>query len=691
MRNAIVVKLKQNSSGRFPGAFYNEQKVREGLAELVRARNVDPLLLGRLETLRQMDMESGKELEEYMQKRAKGFDNSKSQRLQFHITISVRGRELDKEGLADLADRFMEAFGYGGQPYLVYFHHDTDNNHVHILSSNLDRFGRFIKDYRDKERMRRTMDSVLGITAEKQRERMLAFSFQTEGQFLNIARSHGFEPKREDVNGKDVYTLFRAGMPQMSIPLEKILGMCHSKGDAEDRARREKRISEIRAYFHKYRMESLKQQKETSSGKAKTKKEVVENNRKDAITTLKHKDGTPLSEQEQYHLRWFKQEVKDRFGLDIHFQKDRNGVVRGYGLVDMAGKMAFDGSQVMKLTEIIDYSGRQVKEESSSEHRQLQQQSHAATAGPSLSVPSGQLSQTHTCEGSQANTCEDSQTNSKGNEPSESVRQAGAVNHEYVHDINLDMFNGLFSASVTSSADGDFVTVRWQDGSSDSRPISAKQASWYSHAGSDTERQDIATMLTVSAFPQEVFCLMRDHYIREYENGRDITPFIDGERCSVIKHKDGHFMVRVFLNRVQGSRMFDLSREEADSFHRAVESKPEMERQLTVRLAARHLLEEDGQEYRRSLGYDAVFNPSRRGMKDGIARTVASAVRKVASASPGTREHTRAITRQINIAVRSIRSVLSYRGGSMYANREDELKKGKGYEDEIEDEYRMTY
>lgn len=30
MQQAVVVKLKMNGEGRFPGAFYNEQKVRLG-------------------------------------------------------------------------------------------------------------------------------------------------------------------------------------------------------------------------------------------------------------------------------------------------------------------------------------------------------------------------------------------------------------------------------------------------------------------------------------------------------------------------------------------------------------------------------------------------------------------------------------------------------------------------------------
>ena len=644
MQQAVVVKLKMNGEGRFPGAFYNEQKVRLGLAELALARNVSPMLLDRLEVLRRMGVESGKALEEYMQERSEEFGNSKSLRWQLHLAVSVKGQELDKESLADLADRFMQAFGYGEQPYLVYFHHDTDNNHVHILTTNIDRFGRFINDSWDKKRMGRTMDQVLGITTEKQRERMFEFSFQTEGQFLNIARSCGFEPKREEEYGKVFYTFFRGGMPQMSLPVEQILSRCHAKDDAEDKLKCEKRIREIWAYMHKYRQESMKQQKAPSKGKAKTKKKVVENNQKDVFTTLTHKDGTPLSEQEQKQMRWFKSELKAKFRLDIHFQKDKNGVVRGYGLVDMAGKMAFDGSQVMKLQEIIDYKH----------------------------------SQTHICEDYQTNRCESSQANT-------AQQQAKPNRKEYEHDAALDVFNGIFSASVTRSADRDYVTIRWKNGSCDSKPISEKQASWYNHAGSDLERQDIATKLALSVFPREVYNHVRDYCIDEYEKGNDVSRFIDFGKCSVYKHKDGFYRARVFFRGETINDTYLINDEDAKAFM-AASKDPEQQQQLVCFFAMKYAKEEEARKIRQDLRYDDIFSYDSRQEKSGLAQEIAKGVRSVERTTPGTIDHANAVARQLCVAAYMLRSVFIARGGAGDENREDELRKTKGYEEEIAEE-----
>lgn len=692
MQKAVVVKLKTNGNCKFPAAYYNEAKVREGLAELMCARNVDPLLEQRLAMLRRMGLNSGKALDRYMQEKSEKFENSNSKRWQFHVALSVKGTELDKNELNDLADRFMQSFGYGNQPYLIYFHHDTDNNHVHILSTNINRFGCFINDSFDKDRMVHTMDRLLGITTEKQRERMFGFSFQTEGQFLNVARSCGFEPSREEKDGKVSYVFFRGGLPQMSIPLEQILSKCHSKADEEDKQKREKRIKEIRAYFHKYRQESLKQKKD---GHAKSKKEVRLDTHLDNVSKLTHKDGTPLTEQEQYQLRWFLSEIKAKFGLDVHFQKDKNKVIRGYGLVDQKGKMAFDGSQVMKLAEIIDYSGKTMNATRSQNTTPIPSQnanqspSRNTTVVSSQADPQEQHSQTHIYENSHSHTCEGSQTHSYESSQDNSRQQTGTYKKIYEHDTQLDVFDRIFSASVTSTADGDFVTIHWLNGSSSRKPLSEKQASWYRHASCEQERQDIAMKLALTAFPKEVYCEVRDYCISEYEKGRDVSGFIDFDRCSVYKHKDGHYRVRVFFNGETINNNYIISDADAAAILK-VNNNPKQWKRMVCFLAMKYAKLEDGRQLRQDLQYDDTFDYSSRMEKKGLAKMIAKEVRSVGTAPPGSVAQANAITQQMYIAANMLRSMLTAHGGSVGDNREYELNKGKGYEDEIAAESQLT-
>lgn len=66
--------------------------------------------------------------------------------------------------------------------------------------------------------------------------------------------------------------------------------------------------------------------------------------------------GKPLSDEDCRRIQALIDVLKTKFGIDISFQKDKNGRVRGYSLIDHTGKIAFDGSRVMKLSELIDFA-----------------------------------------------------------------------------------------------------------------------------------------------------------------------------------------------------------------------------------------------------------------------------------------------------------------------------------------------
>jgi len=104
---------------------------------------------------------------------------------QFHAVISSRGKIYNKHELTEAAILWLKEMGYGEQPYLVVFHKDTDNHHVHVVSSRIDRNGRQIN--RDYEQMRavRNIDKVLGYTDA------LQYNFSTKAQFYLILERLG--------------------------------------------------------------------------------------------------------------------------------------------------------------------------------------------------------------------------------------------------------------------------------------------------------------------------------------------------------------------------------------------------------------------------------------------------------------------------------------------------------------------
>ena len=282
----ITKKLRQAGSGRFPAAAYNEDKVLEGVADLLLARNVDERFLRQLEIMHDVGINAAGEVERYMKDHSQTYGNSKTQNKQFHVALSVKGHGMDKYELADFADKFMEKMGYGGQPYFVYFHHDTDNNHVHILSTRINSYGIAISDSFDKMRMQRVTDEILDITPEKERQK-LGIDIHWQKDKNGIIRGYGIidHKTKTAFDGSQVLRMGEWMEPQQKEDEEKA-----KKGQRADKR------EQTKARFQYAEREHLRQsQKFIGSSAQKTIGSSVQSTQKltnvDFITIAKHKNG----------------------------------------------------------------------------------------------------------------------------------------------------------------------------------------------------------------------------------------------------------------------------------------------------------------------------------------------------------------------------------------------------------------
>ena len=349
----IVKKLGMVSGGGFPGAGYNERKVAEGVARLMAMENVDAAIRHKVKLLHEAGFDCAGEIEKYLKERSRTYGNTKTTRFQFHIAASVKGQVMSADELTDFARQLMAEAGYGRQPYFVYYHHDTDNNHVHILSTRIQPNGFPIPDHHDYARLNAAANRILSSDINRDIQRMFSYDYLTEGQFANIIRSHGYKFERVE----DGYVLFRGGVKAATIPLSEIERHISQENDT-----RKERAKQLRAIIRKYKAEIAKgkvQNVENVKGHKGQKKKYVRRKINPDIRKIKGANGKTLSQEEQRHLSDLLDILKAKFGIDIHFQKDRNGEIRGYGIVDHSRKMAFDGSKVMKLSELIDFVQKQ--------------------------------------------------------------------------------------------------------------------------------------------------------------------------------------------------------------------------------------------------------------------------------------------------------------------------------------------
>ena len=79
----------------------------------------------------------------------------------FHCSLNPHPDEkLSDETLTQIAKEYMEALGYGNQPYIVFKHSDIAHEHIHIVSLRVDSRGQKINDKFEKRRSKQITDAL---------------------------------------------------------------------------------------------------------------------------------------------------------------------------------------------------------------------------------------------------------------------------------------------------------------------------------------------------------------------------------------------------------------------------------------------------------------------------------------------------------------------------------------------------
>ena len=79
----------------------------------------------------------------------------------FHCSLDPHPDEkLSDETLTQIAKEYMEALGYGNQPYIVFKHSDIAREHIHIVSLRVDSRGQKINDKFEKRRSKQITDAL---------------------------------------------------------------------------------------------------------------------------------------------------------------------------------------------------------------------------------------------------------------------------------------------------------------------------------------------------------------------------------------------------------------------------------------------------------------------------------------------------------------------------------------------------
>lgn len=290
------------SSANFHAVEYNERKVAHGRAELLEMTNFGYIAIG--------DAYTWEDLTRFLLQYSSKNDRIKYP--QFHLAISCRGNEYTQEELIEIAHQYLSEMGYGqpGQPLLIYGHHDTDNNHIHVITSRIDPNGKKISDSLEKVRSQKTIDRIMGVDEFQQTSETISKAFQyqftTIPQFTAILETMGYECYTED----NEIVLKRNGEVQEKVKIQLV----ESKISQEKLDK--KRMAQLKAILKKYR---------DMSGNRQELQDVM----------------------------------KAKFGVSLVFLGSKDSPY-GYLIVDHHTKAVFKGSDVVKVKELLQF---QFKEE----------------------------------------------------------------------------------------------------------------------------------------------------------------------------------------------------------------------------------------------------------------------------------------------------------------------------------------
>ena len=88
-------------------------------------------------------------------------DKCRTKNTVFHCSLNPHPDEkLSDEQLTQIAKEYMEALGYGKQPYIVFKHNDIAREHIHIVSLRVDSKGRKINDKYEGRRSKKITDAL---------------------------------------------------------------------------------------------------------------------------------------------------------------------------------------------------------------------------------------------------------------------------------------------------------------------------------------------------------------------------------------------------------------------------------------------------------------------------------------------------------------------------------------------------
>lgn len=288
-----------DKTGSFNAVNYNSKKLNSGAGELMALQNMPSLSMN--------NIPSQQVVKDYL--KAYSSTNTRVKQPQFHATISAKGKEYDKYQLTDIAKSYMDKMGYGKQPFIIVFHNDTDNNHVHIVSTRVAKDGQKIYDgyenIRSQKAIQEVMNEKYNISEARNLEKLLAYKYNDLSPLKTLLERNSFKIGQKE----NAYNIYKGGVfihSLKTLPVSEI-----------SREEKAKLKAKLISYSKSYDAD-IRYQKDTDVWKSQA-----------------------------------TEKLKESLGIDIVFHHKGDKRPFGYTIIDNRSQTVIKGSEVLKLAEFI--------------------------------------------------------------------------------------------------------------------------------------------------------------------------------------------------------------------------------------------------------------------------------------------------------------------------------------------------
>jgi len=246
--------------------------------------------------------------------------NTRIRNKQFHAIMSCRGKSISLDQLKSYGLEMIQHLGYGENPVLIYGHTDTHNNHVHIISSRVDVNGKKIPHHFERKRSAEILSQLIGTDRSENFKQDLAEVCKhrgtTRSQLQLLWELKGYQAKASEKG----LTLFKYGTLAGDMTDSQVQSFLKAANLPAE-------VKKIRALLYKYKNHYTAKPKPLPA----------------SYSTASFQYKTELTD-------FFHQ----RFGLQFLFFKHKDHEVPyGYTIIDHNQKICYQGSQVMKIADLL--------------------------------------------------------------------------------------------------------------------------------------------------------------------------------------------------------------------------------------------------------------------------------------------------------------------------------------------------